>query len=231
MIDLSNPNLLIIAGALVLGLLLVWFLFGRSSAPRVRSYKPDVLDEGAAPAARNQALIDAPPAAKVAPVAAPAPAPAPVPVQKAKPEPKAKPAPKTKAEPKPKAEPKAKAEPKLKAELKAKAEPKVKAAAKAAPKPKAEPKPKAAPKASAVSAGPDDLSRINGLGPKLQKLLPELGVTRFAQIAAMTDADLADLDTKLGAFAGRPAKDSWVEQAKLLAAGDTAGFEGKFGKV
>ena len=231
MIDLSNPNLLIIAGALVLGLLLVWFLFGRSSAPRVRSYKPDVLDEGAAPAARNQALIDAPPAAKVAPVAAPAPAPAPVPVQKAKPEPKAKPAPKTKAEPKPKAEPKAKAEPKLKAELKAKAEPKVKAAAKAAPKPKAEPKPKAAPKATAVSAGPDDLSRIKGLGPKLQKLLPELGVTSFAQIAAMTDADLADLDTKLGAFAGRPAKDSWVEQAKLLAAGDTAGFEGKFGKV
>ena len=57
MIDLSNPNLLIIAGAAVIGLLLVWFLFGRSSAPRVRSYKPDVLDEGAAPAARNQALL------------------------------------------------------------------------------------------------------------------------------------------------------------------------------
>ena len=75
MIDLSNPNLLIIAGAAVIGLLLVWFLFGRSSAPRVHSYKPDVLDEGAAPAARNQALIDAPPAAKVAPVLAPAPAP------------------------------------------------------------------------------------------------------------------------------------------------------------
>ena len=207
MIDLSNPNLLIIAGALVLGLLLVWFLFGRSSAPRVRSYKPDVLDEGAAPAARNQALIDAPPAAKVAPVIAPTPAPAPAPVQKAKPEPKAK------AEPKPKPESKSKAEPKV------------------APKPKAEPKPKAAPKASAASAGPDDLSRIKGLGPKLQKLLPELGVTSFAQIAAMTDADLAELDSKLGAFAGRPAKDSWVEQAKFLAAGDTAGFEGKFGKV
>ena len=50
MIDLSNPNLLIFAGALVFGLLLVWYLFGRSSAPRERSYKPDVLDEGAAPA-------------------------------------------------------------------------------------------------------------------------------------------------------------------------------------
>jgi len=223
MIDLSNPNLLIFAGALVFGLLLVWYLFSRSSAPRERSYKPDVLDEGAAPAARNQALIDAPPAAKIEPVIAPAPAPEPVPV--AAPEPVVEAAPKPKAAPKP--EPKPKAEPKSKAEPKPKAEP----AAKAEPKPKAAPKPKAEPKPAPAPAAPDDLSRIKGLGPKLQKLLPELGITTFAQIAAMTDADLAELDTKLGAFAGRPAKDSWVEQAKFLAAGDTAGFEGKFGKV
>ena len=32
MIDLSNPNLLIFAGALVFGLLLVWYLFGRHPA-------------------------------------------------------------------------------------------------------------------------------------------------------------------------------------------------------
>ena len=47
---------LILSPTLVFGLLLVWYLFSRSSAPRERSYKPDVLDEGAAPAARNQAL-------------------------------------------------------------------------------------------------------------------------------------------------------------------------------
>lgn len=216
MIDLNNPNLLIFAAALVFGLLLVWYLFGRSSAPRERSYKPDVLDEGAAPAARNQALIDAPPAAKVAPVIAPAPAPEPVPVVEPAPAAEPSPAAKPKAAPTPNVEPKPKAEPAAKAEPKPKA----------APKPKAEPKPAAAP-----AAGPDDLSRIKGLGPKLQKLLPELGITTFAQIAAMTEADLAELDTKLGAFAGRPAKDSWVEQARFLAAGDTAGFESKFGKV
>ncbi|NBW75327.1 MAG: hypothetical protein EBR34_05940 [Sphingomonadaceae bacterium] len=175
MIDLSNPNLLIFAGALVFGLLLVWYLFSRASAPRARSYKPDVLDEGAAPAARNQALIDAPPAAQVEPpVVAPAPEPVPV----------AAPAPVVVAAPPP-------------------------------------PAPAAA----------DDLGRIKGLGPKLQKLLPDLGISTFAQIAALTEADLAALDSKLGAFAGRPAKDNWVEQAKFLAAGDTAGFEGKFGKV
>lgn len=89
--------------------------------------------------------------------------------------------------------------------------------------------PEASPPAPAAEG--DDLSRIKGLGPKLQKLLPTLGLSTFAQIAALTEADLAELDTKLGAFAGRPAKDSWVEQAKYLAAGDTAGFEARFGKV
>ena len=33
------------------------------------------------------------------------------------------------------------------------------------------------------------------------------------------------------AFAHCIRRDSWVEQAKFLAEGDTAGFEGKFGKL
>ncbi|MFO1255822.1 MAG: hypothetical protein U1E37_09170 [Sphingomonadaceae bacterium] len=91
--------------------------------------------------------------------------------------------------------------------------------------------PEPEPEAPSTGAGADDLSRIKGLGPKLQALLPELGITTFAQIAALTEADLADLDTKLGPFAGRPARDGWVEQARYLAAGDVAGFEARFGKV
>ena len=35
----------------------------------------------------------------------------------------------------------------------------------------------------------------------------------------------------LGTFKGRPSRDNWVEQAKYLAAGDTTGFEAKFGKL
>ena len=77
----------------------------------------------------------------------------------------------------------------------------------------------------------DDLSRIKGLGPKLRARLAELGVTRFEQIAGWSDADLAAIDAQLGAFAGRPAKDNWVEQARLLASGDLAAYEAKFGKV
>ncbi|GAB4388167.1 50S ribosomal protein L21 [Albidovulum sp.] len=90
------------------------------------------------------------------------------------------------------------------------------AAAKA--EPKAEPKPaaKAAPKAAAKAAA-DDLKRLSGVGPALEKKLIEAGVTSFAQIAAWSEADIAEFDEKLS-FKGRIAREGWVEQAKKLAA-------------
>ena len=92
------------------------------------------------------------------------------------------------------------------------------------------PEPVAAP-APAPVADADDLSRIKGLGPKLKTILAGLGVTSFAQIAAWSEEDMARIDAQLGAFAGRPAKDNWIEQAKLLATGNTADYEAKFGKL
>ncbi len=62
-------------------------------------------------------------------------------------------------------------------------------------------------------------------------MLIELGVSRYAQIAAWTDSDIAAIDARLGNFKGRPVRDQWVDQAKYLAAGDTAGFEAKYGKL
>jgi predicted flap endonuclease-1-like 5' DNA nuclease len=62
-------------------------------------------------------------------------------------------------------------------------------------------------------------------------MLHGLGVTRYAQIAAWTDEDIARIDPQLGAFSGRIRRDNWVEQAKYLAAGDAVGFEGRFGKL
>ena len=84
-----------------------------------------------------------------------------------------------------------------------------------------------------VTAGEasDNLIQLKGVGPKLVTLLNELGVTRFGQIAAWTDADLAAVDARLGNFKGRPVRDHWVDQAKYLAAGDVAGFEAKYGKL
>jgi len=84
--------------------------------------------------------------------------------------------------------------------------------------------------APAVGA-PDDLTRIKGLGPKLQTILRDLGVTRFDQIAAWTPEEIAEVDSRLGAFQGRIVRDGWTEQARYLAAGDTAGFEERFGKL
>ncbi len=194
MMQTIEANWAAFAVALLAIVVVGWLLLARArSKPARREYKPDVLDQGAASVHRNQALIDAAPAAKVTP-------------------------------------------PPLGAAMAGVGEAVAIGAqdvveeAAAQPAPEAPPLPAPAPAPAPAPVG-DDLSRIKGLGPKLQKLLPELGLSTFAQIAALTEADLAELDTKLGAFAGRPAKDNWVEQAKYLAAGETAGFEARFGKV
>ncbi|SMX31348.1 50S ribosomal protein L21 [Octadecabacter ascidiaceicola] len=86
------------------------------------------------------------------------------------------------------------------------------AAEKAAPK-------KAAPKkAAAKTDGADDLTRISGVGPVIVGKLHDLGVTTFAQIAAWTPADIADMDDKLN-FKGRIDRDEWLKQAAEFAKG------------
>lgn len=79
---------------------------------------------------------------------------------------------------------------------------------------------KAAPKAKAAAAatGADDLKKLSGVGPALEKKLLEAGVTSFAQIAAWSEADIAEFDEKLS-FKGRIEREGWVEQAKELANG------------
>ena len=62
----------------------------------------------------------------------------------------------------------------------------------------------------------DDLTRLTGIGPKLSAALAERGVTRFAQIAAWTADDLAELDAALS-LKGRAVREAWVAQAKRLA--------------
>ncbi|WP_300547174.1 50S ribosomal protein L21 [Roseovarius sp.] len=81
------------------------------------------------------------------------------------------------------------------------------AAAKAAAKP-----------AAKAAAGGDDLKKLSGVGPALEKKLHENGVTTFAQIAAWTDADVADMDEKLS-FKGRIEREGWIAQAAELIKG------------
>ncbi|MCH2068238.1 MAG: NADH-quinone oxidoreductase subunit E [Shimia sp.] len=95
-----------------------------------------------------------------------------------------------------------------------------------AEKPKAK---KPAAKKAPAAGGADDLKQLKGVGPALEKKLHDNGVTTFAQIAAWNAEDIADMDDKLS-FKGRIERDGWVDQAKLLAAGEDTEFSKKVAK-
>jgi predicted flap endonuclease-1-like 5' DNA nuclease len=173
MVELVQDNWLLLVIALLLGVLVAWWLFAASRRTRVELARPE---EQGAPAKRNQALIDATPgAAGAADIPPPTP------------------------------------------EGLAGIGEAVAAAASHVP---------------AETAGDgDDLTRIKGLGPKLAEQLNGLGITRFAQIAAWDEAEIDRIDAQLGRFQGRIRRDDWQAQARLLAEGDTAGYEVKFGKL
>lgn len=62
---------------------------------------------------------------------------------------------------------------------------------------------------------PDDLKAISGVGPKLEKVLNDLGIWTYGQVAAWSDEQIAWLDEHLG-FPGRIGRDDWIGQAKKL---------------
>ena len=63
---------------------------------------------------------------------------------------------------------------------------------------------------------PDDLKLIVGVGPVLERMLHNLGVTTFRQIARWTEREVAEFDAKLPEFPGRIQRDQWVTQARAL---------------
>ena len=71
MSQLLAENWILLVIALVVGLLVAWYLFRSSRKTRVSGTSRDVLDEGAERAQRNSALVDAPPAAARDPSATP----------------------------------------------------------------------------------------------------------------------------------------------------------------
>lgn len=82
-----------------------------------------------------------------------------------------------------------------------------------------------------ASGPPDDLIRLKGVGPKLAALLNERGITRFDQIAKLSEGQVETIDASLGAFRGRFDRDRIVEQADYLSRDDIDGYEEKFGKL
>ncbi len=76
----------------------------------------------------------------------------------------------------------------------------------------------------------DDLKQIKGIGPKMETLCNSLGFYHFDQIAGWTPDEVAWVDANLEGFKGRVTRDTWVEQAKILAAGGETAFSKKVEK-
>ncbi len=75
------------------------------------------------------------------------------------------------------------------------------------------------------------VTQLKGLGPKVAMQLGTLGVATVGDMAALSESEAQNIDAQLGSFTGRMGRDRWIEQARLLAAGDKAGFEAVFGKL
>jgi len=96
-----------------------------------------------------------------------------------------------------------------------KAEPKVEAKATA---PKAEPKAKVAakPVAKKATGKPDDLKKVEGIGPKIASVLVEAGITTFAQLSKTKSEKISEI---ISGVRGNHVTGTWPEQARLAAEG------------
>lgn len=227
MAELLQENWILIVIALVIGLLVAWWIFVASRRTRVEIEERD--ESESKTARRNQALIDAPPAAGSGN------GPSEPGVTSAATDLEDVEAARSDASPGPTSAA-ANADSTAAAPLGTDAEtgdgvPMREAMKEVPPSPAPAPAPASTPTpaATAQASSGDDLRRIKGVGPKLVTLLADNGVTSFSQIAGWSNADIDRIDAKLGRFQGRIRRDNWVEQAKLLQAGDVAAYEAKFG--
>lgn len=97
------------------------------------------------------------------------------------------------------------------------AEPKKKAAPVKTAAPK---KAKSSPKAAPVSKSPDDLKRIEGIGPKIEQLFNQAGITTFDGLAKAKKATLQQILEAAGPRFKMHDPATWTNQAKLAAKGD-----------
>jgi small subunit ribosomal protein S2 len=68
---------------------------------------------------------------------------------------------------------------------------------------------------SAPRGAPDDLTKLAGVGPQLEKKLNDAGIYHYWQISAMKPEDVAKLDADLK-LNGRIQRDGWINQARTM---------------
>lgn len=74
----------------------------------------------------------------------------------------------------------------------------------------------AKPAAKVVPTQKDDLKKIWGVGPYLEKILNQRGVYTFKQVANFTEEEMSRLSRVIGPFPDRIKDDNWKDQAKKL---------------
>ncbi|NNE72783.1 MAG: hypothetical protein HKN26_03895 [Acidimicrobiales bacterium] len=67
----------------------------------------------------------------------------------------------------------------------------------------------------APAAHADDLKIVNGIGPKIERMLHGSGITAWEQLAELSESDVDRLEHDLG-LSGRIGRDRWVSQANEL---------------
>lgn len=72
--------------------------------------------------------------------------------------------------------------------------------------------------APAAHKEPDDLTKLEGIGPKVAKVLNEAGITTFDELARANAAEVQKKLNDAGLQMMNP--DGWIEQAKLAAQGE-----------
>ena len=78
--------------------------------------------------------------------------------------------------------------------------------------------------AKPAPSGPDDLTRIEGIGPKISGLLQAAGITTFAQLALTDVSRLKGILVEAG-LAALADPTTWPEQAGLASAGEWHALE------
>lgn len=78
-----------------------------------------------------------------------------------------------------------------------------------------EAKPKAEKTAEVKAEGADDLKKITGIGPAFEKRLNALGINSYADLIALTDEKIAELETK-DSMTSLEQWHAWIEEAKTL---------------
>jgi molybdopterin-containing oxidoreductase family membrane subunit len=63
---------------------------------------------------------------------------------------------------------------------------------------------------------PDDLKKVKGIGPVMEKTLNKIGIYSFNQVSKMTKNEYDLLDSITGSFPGRAQRDDWAGQANKL---------------